>query len=173
MRIEEKSFHGTLTPTGQRAARMEERSMTVPPTPPPDREEHVEVVRQPGAYQQRRVVHNAAAEQRATVARVTQIIWLLFGFLQGLIALRIVLRLIGANPDTAFVQLVYGITSIFLWPFAGITPDPGYAQYQLEVSSIIAMIVYALLAWGLVRLVWVLFYRPETSAVESYREDRY
>jgi hypothetical protein len=30
----------------------------------------------------------------------------------------------------------------------------------LEVSSIIAMIVYLLIAWALERIVYVLFYRP-------------
>ena len=30
----------------------------------------------------------------------------------------------------------------------------------LEISTIIAMLVYLLLAWGLERIVYVLFYRP-------------
>jgi hypothetical protein len=35
------------------------------------------------------------------------------------------------------------------------------------------MIVYALVAWGLTRLLWVLLYRPNTTSVTTYREDRY
>jgi YggT family protein len=149
--------------------------MTVPynpQNPPPDREERVEVVNQPGAYVQRRTIRNTAAEQRIVVAKVTQVLWLLFGFLEALIGIRIVLRLIGANPVAFFSQIIYAITDVFLWPFAGLTPNPGVGPYVLEVTSIIGMIVYALIAWGLTRLIWVLFYRPDTSDVTMYREER-
>ena len=147
--------------------------MTVPPTTPPDREERVDVVQQGGEYAQQRVVHNAAAEQRANLARVNQVIWLLFGFLLALIALRVILLLMGANPAAGFAQIVYGVTDVFLWPFAGLVGTPAVGAIQFEISSIIAMIVYALIAWGLTRLIWVLFYRPETTTVSTYREDRY
>lgn len=147
--------------------------MTVPQTPSPDREEYVEVVRNPGEYQQRHVVRDVAADQRVTISRITQILWLLFGFLEALIGLRVILKLIGANSAAFFAQMIYGITDVFLWPFAGITPDPGMGAFQLEISSIIAMIVYALVAWGLTKLIWVLFYRPNTSSSSVYREERY
>jgi hypothetical protein len=35
----------------------------------------------------------------------------------------------------------------------------------LEISSLIAMLVYALVGWGFERLVWVIFYRPREAAV--------
>jgi uncharacterized membrane protein len=147
--------------------------MTVPYTPPPDREERVEVNQQPGEYEQRTVVRNTAAEQRVILSRVVQVLWLLFGFLEALIGIRIVLKLIGANPAAFFSQFIYGVTDVFLWPFAGLTPTPGVGAFQLEISSIIAMIVYALIAWGLTRLIWVIFYRPDTTSATTYRENRY
>jgi YggT family protein len=149
--------------------------MTVPynpQNPPPDREERVEVVNQPRAYTQRRTVRNTAAEQRVLISRITQVLWLLFGFLEALIGIRIVLKLIGANPAAFFSIIIYGITDVFLWPFAGLMPNPGAGAFQLEITSIIGMIVYALIAWGLTRLLWVLFYRPDTSEVTVYREER-
>ena len=144
-----------------------------PAYPPPDREEHVEVVNQAQGYEQRRVVRDRSAEQRLLVERVTQIIWLLFGFLEALIAIRIILKLIGANPAAVFSQVIYGVTEVFLWPFSGIIANPGVNQFQLEISSIIGMIVYGLIAWGLVRLIWILFYRPETGEVTTYHQERY
>lgn len=147
--------------------------MSVQPSVPPDREEYVEVVQQPGHYAQRRVVRNSTAEQHATLSRISQIIWLLFGFLEALIGLRIVMKLIGANPAAVFTQVLYGITDVFLWPFAGITANPGVGAFQLEISSIIGMMVYALIAWGLTKLLWVLLYHPETSSVTQYHEERY
>ncbi len=143
-----------------------------PQNPPPDREERVEVVNQPNAYTQRRIVRNPAAEDRLLLSRITQVIWLLFGFLEVLIGIRVVLKLIGANPTAFFSQIIYGVTEVFLWPFSGLTANPGVGAFQLEVTSIIGMIVYGLIAWGLVRLIWVLFYRPDTSEVTTYHEER-
>ncbi len=155
--------------------------MTVPynpppnpaPTPPPDRQETVEVVNQPNEYAQRRVIRNPAAEQRVMLSRITQVIWLLFGFLEALIAIRVVLKLIGANPAAFFSQIIYGITDVFLWPFSGLLANPTFGAFQLEITSIIGMIVYGLIAWGITRLLWVLFYKPDTSEVNVYREERY
>lgn len=144
-----------------------------PPNPPPDREEYVEINNQPNQYMQRHVVRNTAAERRLIISRVVQVLWLLFGFLEALIGIRIVLSLIGANPAAFFSQIIYGITDVFLWPFAGLVANPSSGGFTLEITSIIGMIVYALFAWGLTRLIWVIFYRPDTSQVTTYREDRY
>ena len=57
-------------------------------------------------------------EQRIFTFKATQLIWLLFGILEALIALRIGLKLIGANPDSPIVALIYGFTYLFLFPFA-------------------------------------------------------
>lgn len=153
--------------------------MTVPPspTPPPilnaDREEEVEIIHEPSIYQERRVVHSSTLEQRLLLSRVTQFLWVLFGFLEGLIGIRVVLKMIGANSGAFFTQIVYGLTDYFLWPFAGVTSNPEIGVIQFEISSAIAMIVYALIAWGLNRLIWVLFYHPETNTSTTYREERY
>ena len=153
--------------------------MTVPPNnqipvdPSADHETYVEVVRTPGEYQQRQVVRNNAAEQQMLLSRVTQIIWFLFCFLLAMIGIRVVLQLIGANTTAVFTQLIYGFTDLFLWPFMGITQNLAVGAMQLEITSVIAMIVYALLAWGLTRLIWVLFYHPDTTSVRTYREERY
>lgn len=146
--------------------------MTIPSDPNPDREEYVDVVNTPDVYQQQRVVRDTAAERYTTIARVNQVIWLLFGFLEALLGLRLVLKLIGANPGAVFTQVIYGITDVFLWPFAGIVPSPGVGAFQLEIPTIIAMLVYALAAWAITRLIWVLFYRPTTTTVSTYRQDR-
>jgi hypothetical protein len=99
-------------------------------------------------------------EQRILTFKATQLVWLLFGILEGLIALRIVLKLIGANPTSPIATLIYGFTSLFLFPFMGLVGTPAAGSMVLEVSSLIAMVVYALIAWALERAIWVIFYRP-------------
>src|SRR3989304_6908332 len=99
-------------------------------------------------------------ERRIFTFKATQLVWLLCGVLEALIALRIGLKLIAANPDSPVAALVYSFTSLFLAPFAGLTATPSAGGMVLEVSSVIAMLVYALIAWALERAIWVVFYRP-------------
>jgi uncharacterized protein YggT (Ycf19 family) len=116
------------------------------------------------------VQHDPDREQRIFTLKATEIVWLLFGILEALIALRIVFKLIAANPNSPITALIYGITDLFLIPFAGLTATPSAGGMVLEISSLIAMVVYALIAWAIGRLVWVLFYRPRGVAVEEVKE---
>ena len=95
------------------------------------------------------------------VRRVANILWLLFGILEGMIGMRILLKLIGANPGNPFANFVYNITQPFLFMFEGLTNDPAFDNVVLELHSIIALLVYAFVTWICVRMVWLIFYRPE------------
>ena len=105
-------------------------------------------------------------EQRIFTFKATQLIWLVFGVLEVLIALRIALMLVGANPGSPIVALIYGITSVFLIPFVGLIGSPTIGNMVLEISSMFAMLVYALIAWAVERTVWLIFYRPRGSVVD-------
>jgi len=115
-------------------------------------------------------------EQRIFTFKASQLIWLVFGTLEVLIALRIGLMLVGANPGSPIVVLIYGITGLFLLPFTGLIGSPTVGSMVLEISSMFAMLIYALIAWMIERMVWLVFYRPrgpivavtETSTSESH-----
>lgn len=127
------------------------------------------VVQQHGDHvHEEHVVKNINLEYRETVYKVSQIIWLLFGGLEALIGIRVILMLIGANPANGFTAFVYQLTQLFLWPFQNLIANPTFQNMTLEVTSIIAMIVYALLGWIIVRMIWVVFYRAPTSEVRTY-----
>lgn len=119
-----------------------------------------------------RVVVDYAAERQATLNRVSQVISFIFGAMIILIGIRVLLRLIAANPENAFAQFIYGITAPMIAPFATLTGTPSFDAAVLEVPSLIAMLVYALVAWGLIKLVWLLFYRPATREASSSRYRR-
>ena len=104
-------------------------------------------------------------EQRIFTFKATQLIWLLFGILEVLIALRIFLLLIGANPNSPIVALIYGFTYLFLFPFMGVVGSPTAGNMVLELSSMFAMVVYGLIAFALERTVWLIFYRPRGPVV--------
>ena len=104
-------------------------------------------------------------EQRIFTFKATQLIWLLFGILEALIALRIGLKLIGANPGSSIVALIYGFTDLFLFPFTELIGSPTAGSMVLELSSMFAMLIYGLIAWAVERIVWLIFYRPRLPVV--------
>lgn len=104
--------------------------------------------------------HDPSHESRVATYKARQLIWLLFGILEGLLALRFIFKLIGANPGNTFASFLYALTGLFLAPFASLTSAPSAGGMVFEFSTLIAMAVYALVAWAIERLVYVLFYRP-------------
>lgn len=106
-------------------------------------------------------------EQRIFTVKATQLVWLFLGILEVLIALRIGLKLIGANSDSPIVALIYGFTNLFLFPFAGMTATPSADGMVLELSSFFAMVIYALIAWAVERIIWLAFYRPRGPVVAT------
>ena len=110
------------------------------------------------------IVVDEVAQRRIALARVSQLIWLAAGVLETLFAIRVFLRLIAANPNAPFAQMLYLFTGLFLFPFQGLTITPSVEGAVLEISTLIAMIVYALAAWAVVQLLWVIFYRTYTTS---------
>ncbi len=98
----------------------------------------------------RQTVSKRVATPGVVVAQ--RIVWFIIGLITILIALRFVLLLLGANQGAAFTDLVYGLSSIFVAPFIGILGEPTYGEFTLEISSILAIVVYLLIGWGIARL---------------------
>lgn len=105
-------------------------------------------------------------ERRIFSFKATQLVWLLFGLLISMIALRIGLKLIGANPGSPIVTLIYGFTDLFLFPFNGMVNSPTTGNLVLELSSFFAILVYGLIAWGVAKVIWLVFYRPRGPVVD-------
>jgi uncharacterized protein YggT (Ycf19 family) len=133
--------------------------------------ENVVVQQNGGHVHEERVVQNVNLEYREAIYKVTQFVWLLFGGLEALLGIRVILMLIGANPATPFTAFVYQLSELSLWPFRNIVANPAFGNSVLEITSLIAMIVYPLIGWAIVRLIWVLFYRAPSSHVTTYHRD--
>ncbi len=78
---------------------------------------------------------------------------MLFGILEGLLGIRFVLALFGANPAAGFAQFIYSITKPFLVPFVGLFGTARSGGSVFDVSPLVAIVVYALIAWVLVKVV--------------------
>lgn len=117
-----------------------------------------QVTREPTVRQS--VSHTPKLSPRQIMLRkFTRFIWWGTGVVEGMIGLRVVLRLMAANPNNPFANFVYSFTNVFLWPFAGLTAQPSSGGVVLEISSVIAMIVYLLLAWVFIEFLWLVMGR--------------
>jgi hypothetical protein len=97
--------------------------------------------------------------------KLTHLVWLVIGFIEVLIALRIGLKLVGANPANFFATFIYAVTDLLLWPFFGLTVAPRLGSMVLEIPSLFAMIVYALVGWAAATLIWIVLYRPREQVI--------
>lgn len=108
----------------------------------PNLEQRNEAKKETGIFQTRYMVHYIA------------------GFIEILLLFRLALKILGANPVSGFVTFIYSVTSIFLSPFSGIfhtTTSQGIETTSVfEPATLMAIIVYAIIGWGIAKLVNVL-----------------
>lgn len=94
--------------------------------------------------------------QKKKLYHTYQILWYVLGLIEILLAFRFVLKMLGANPEAGFAQFVYSITVPFAGPFAGLfgasTSQGVETVAEFEWSTLVAAAVYALIAWGVVKL---------------------
>jgi hypothetical protein len=84
----------------------------------------------------------------------SRIVYYILGVIEVLLALRLVLALLGANRANAFADFIFGLSHPFAAPFFSLFGyQPTYGAAQLEMGTIVAMVVYALVAWGIVKLI--------------------
>ena len=132
--------------------------------------EESHVTRDPGVGP---VTDSAEVISSVTPARrATETIYLIFGIIDGLLLIRLILKLLGANPQAGFTNFIYGLTDVFMAPFRNLLPAAGSTSSGavLETSVLVAIIVYALIGWVLARLVAIVFFRNVTVARRSSRE---
>ncbi len=109
------------------------------------------------------VDNEVAHTSGATVA--ARVVWLIADILLAILAIRFIFALLGANPLNAFAHFIYTISYPFVVPFFNLF---GYHYHQygfsrFEAYTLVAMAVYALIAWAIVRLLTI--NRPTASDV--------
>ncbi|MGH7903330.1 MAG: YggT family protein [Candidatus Dormibacteraceae bacterium] len=110
-------------------------------------------------------VHSTAPVATGYSFRPVQLVWLATGIVDALVAIRFLLKLLGASPVSGFVSFIYGITDPLMAPFRGIFPVTATNRSVVEPAAIVAFIVYLLLGWGVVTLIRILTTPRGTRAV--------
>ena len=86
-----------------------------------------------------------------------RVVYYILGIFEVLFAFRLIFKLLGANPKSGFAAFIYSVSQLFLSPFTAIFRSAATNGIEtkavLEPGTIIAMIVYAVVAWGIVKLI--------------------
>ena len=106
------------------------------------------------------VYRSGSSNSRAIMA-----IWWIVGFIDVLIAIRFLLKLLGANP-APFVRFMYDVTWPFVSWFHGIFNTDQVGRAVLEPESLVALAVYTLIGWGIVSFIRIMGRPSRTTIAE-------
>lgn len=142
------------------------------------RSEHESYVDQRGnMVDSRQEVSVDKNQQRAYIRYwISAVTYFLLSVLEVILLLRLIFRLLGANPYNGFISFLYDLSHIFVAPFNNIFNDQTIGRAGVfEISTLIAMLVYALIAWGIVALGRVIFapLPSDSSTYTTTRRSRY
>ena len=85
--------------------------------------------------------------------RAAAVVWFIAGAVEIFIAARFLGKLFGASAQSAFVNFIYQVSGPMVAPFTGIFGDTGSRTNTFETASLVAIVVYAVIGWGLVVLI--------------------
>ena len=85
--------------------------------------------------------------------RAAAVVWFIVGVVEIFIAARFLGKLFGASAQSAFVNFMYQVSGPMVAPFTGIFGDTGTRTNTFETASLVAIVVYAVIGWGLVVLI--------------------
>ena len=103
--------------------------------------------------------------RRPLEAVLSRGVMFVFGVIEVFIAIRFVLTLLGANAEAGFVKFIYAVSDVFMAPFNAIFNTQTVEGATFEWSALVAMAVYALIAWGLVMLIRAVSPRRHSETV--------
>ena len=101
------------------------------------------------------VPNRPSPQETTALFRTTRVLWYIFYVVEVLLAFRFVLKLLGANPGAGFTEIVYTLSSIPLAPFRFVFSNNAVGGSVIEWSTLLAMAVYWVLVWGIVKLVLI------------------
>jgi hypothetical protein len=84
--------------------------------------------------------------------RGTQIVWYILGLMETFLVFRFALKLLAANAAAGFTGFIYGVTYIFVAPFNSVFGITQVEGSIFEWTTLLAMLVYWLVAWAIARL---------------------
>jgi hypothetical protein len=103
--------------------------------------------------------------RQANFSKINNVVWTIIGLIEALLAIRVILKLIDANAGNGFVSFIYSLSGVFVAPFNGIVGEPTSGGSVLEINTLLAMLVYLILGWVILKLVALVYNVTEPPAV--------
>jgi hypothetical protein len=92
-------------------------------------------------------------DQDAGLITAARVVYFINTVVSGLLAIRFLLVLLGANTLNAFAAFIYDVTRPLVAPFFGLfNYQAAYGRARFEYETLVAIAVYSLIAWAIVRL---------------------
>jgi uncharacterized protein YggT (Ycf19 family) len=113
------------------------------------------------------VEHVSMTEQSRYNFRAAAVVWFVVGVIEIFIAARFLGKLFGASAHSAFVNFIYQVSGPMVAPFTGIFGDTGTRTNTFETASLVALVVYAVIGWGLVVLIRIVTAPKGTKPASS------
>jgi hypothetical protein len=124
---------------------VEQQSVTTPPadTTTPNSEP----VRPPETVSHSSVVSETVRRTPSGAETARRVVVFLFGIIQALIAIRIVLLLIDANQANGLVRFIYDLSSFFVGPFEGVLNTNAVAAGAsvFDIAALVALVGWTIL----------------------------
>ena len=108
-----------------------------------------------------RVRYEEAPGRSRAVGALSAVVNFVFAIIYAIVGTRIVLELIGANEANRFKQFVDRVSAPFLSIFDGLLPNVRFESFVLPLSFVFALVVYALIHYGIRRLLFAVAYPRE------------
>jgi uncharacterized protein YggT (Ycf19 family) len=103
--------------------------------------------------------------------RISKTIRFIFMVIEIVLALRFFLKLIGANPASPFGAFLFGLTDPLTGPFESLLVNPQIGAGEVEFTTLLALIVYPVFGWIIIRGIQLMFYR-EQGGQRIFRQKR-
>ena len=115
---------------------------------------------------ERRVIDSGRVS-RPFASRVLSLINLVFALIYVIIGVRIVLEVLGAREGNRFKLLVDQISAPLLGMFENLLPTWRIASFELPLSYLFALVIYALIHFAIQR-VFIAVTRPRIERIDRY-----
>lgn len=96
-----------------------------------------------------------SVQEKEGPEKIAQLVWYVIGLINVVLAIRIFFLLFNAQSG-GFTGFLYNVTAPFVMPFNGIFPAPGQGTTYFDTAALVAIIIYSLLAWGIVTLIRII-----------------
>ena len=119
------------------------------------------------AESRERVKTEVTTVRPAYSLRTEQTVWLVSGVVAVILSIRFVFKMLAASTQSGFVRFIFDITQALIAPFHSIFNTAASGNFVFEPETLVAIVIYSLIGWGLVALVRILTRHNPSSRTDT------